>query len=155
MKRKILMVLTVSVLISALAGCSFGKKEENASVGSSNVQTPAQSVVSEDEMTKITQSEISALGNNEFYVVNGTGSDITNIYAALMGAGEWGTNLISMPLKTGEKIKVSISDFNPEEMYDICVVDSNSNTTEYYSFDVRSTVQIVFYDNAQCDVITV
>ena len=81
MKRKILMVLTVSVLISALAGCSFGKKEENASVGSSNVQTPAQSVVSEDEMTKITQSEISALGNNEFYVVNGTGSDITNIYA--------------------------------------------------------------------------
>lgn len=151
MKRRLLTVLTISVLILALAGCSLGKKEDITSSESDNVQ----STVSEDDMTKVTQSEIDALGDNEFYVINGSGTDITNIYAALMGAGDWGMNLISMPLKNGEKIKVSISDFNAEEMYDICVVDSNMNTTEYYSFDIKSTVQVVFYADAQCDVITI
>lgn len=39
--------------------------------------------------------------------------------------------------------------------YDICVIDSEDNTTEYYGFDIASTVQVTFYEDAQCDVSTI
>jgi len=44
---------------------------------------------------------------------------------------------------------------NPDSLYDVCVVDADSNTTEYYNFDIKSTVQITFYADAQCDVSTI
>lgn len=95
------------------------------------------------------------MADNEFYAANASGVEITDIYVAVTGAGDWGENLLSSPIADGTKVKLSLDNPDFEASYDICVVDANSNTTEYYNFDMKSTVQVTFYENAQCDVSTI
>ena len=63
--------------------------------------------------------------------------------------------ITAAPIENGTKVKITVNNIDPEASYDICVVDDQSNTTEYNGFNMKSTVQVTFYEDAQCDVSTI
>ena len=158
MKRKLLILAAALVIAVSAVGC--GKDEDKTDAEGSqqteqNTNDGSASDTSDEDFTKITSEEIDAMADNEFYAANASGVEITDIYVAVTGAGDWGENLLSSPIADGTKVKLSLDNPDFEASYDICVVDANSNTTEYYNFDMKSTVQVTFYANAQCDVSTI
>ncbi len=158
--KKRLMIIGI-VLMMALAFSACGKSSEkdggtaNNTSGENTDGSDTAVQNANTDIVKISQSEIEGLDDNEFYAANSSGSDITEIYICTTGSGEWGSNLISSSIADGAKIKVAASDFNADNLYDIRVVNSNSETTEYYEFDIKATVQVTFYADAQCDVSTI
>ena len=141
MKKKILAFIIASAMVFSFSGC--GSSPDDAADNKDTVQSDNGS----EENTDIT--------DNQFYAANSTGAAITDIYVALSGAGDWGANLISAPIENGTKVKITVNNIDPEASYDICVVDDQSNTTEYNGFNMKSTVQVTFYEDAQCDVSTI
>ena len=107
---------------------------------------------SDTSSSKITNDEVNKLSDNEFYILNSTSKGITEFYISPTGNNEWGSSLISSTVSSGSKILVSLGSTDLTTRYDIRVVADNGETTEYTGFDMKSTVQITFYDNAQCDV---
>ena len=152
MKKKILALIIASAMVFSFSGC--GSSPDEAADDKDTVQSDNDNEENTD-ITAITQSEISELSDNQFYAANSTGTAITDIYVALSGAGDWGANLISAPIENGTKVKITVNNIDPEASYDICVVDDKSNSTEYNGFNMKSTVQVTFYEDAQCDVSTV
>ena len=155
MKRKMLTLAVALVLTFSVAGCSKESEEVSTADNQQTTQNTDGTATSGEDFTKITQDEIEAMADNEFYVANASGADITDIYVAVTGAGDWGNNLLSSPIANGSKVKLSLDSLDAEASYDICVVDADSNTTEYYNFDMKATVQVTFYEDAQCDVTTI
>lgn len=163
MKKKILALLIASFMALSFTGCGGSDDSENAvEENSSTESTSSENGESENSgetgngdasgISQISQSEIEGLADNQFYAANSTGVEITEIYVSENGSGDWGSNLLSSPIANGQKVIISASGIESGKEYDICVVDADSNTTEYYNFDIVSTVQVTFYENAQCDV---
>ncbi len=153
MKKKFFAVFAAALLVFSMTACGGSDKDENE--GQSDAVTEETGQTADTDIANISQDEIASLSDYEFYAANSSGADITDLYVAVTGADDWGSNLISSPIKDGTKTKITLSNLDPEKTYDVCVVDSNSNTTEYYSFDMKATVQITFYAGAQCDVSTI
>lgn len=168
MKKRITALFMATILIFAFTSCGNKKDNNNDNKANTsntenssdttdstgNINTAGEQDVSGD-ITKISNEEITSLADNEFFAANSTGIGIKELYVSKSGSGDWGNSLISSTINNGTKVKISLNDLVPDEMYDICVVDEKSGTTEYYSFNIKSTVQIVFYSDAQCDVITI
>ena len=156
MKKRILALISAAVIALAFTGCGSDETEntaegESAENGSESTQTAADRTA----ISQITQTEIEGLSENQFYAANLMGTGITEIYVSENGSGDWGNNLISSPITDGQKVIISVSGMETGKEYDICVIDSEDNTTEYYGFDIASTVQVTFYEDAQCDVSTI
>lgn len=158
MKKKLLALFIVSAMVLAFTGCGGSDEENNTTTEESGTDTQSDGEESTDtssqtsQLSQISQSEIEGLADNQFYAANSTGVEITEIYVSETGSADWGSNLLSSPISNGQKVIVSASGIESGKEYDICVVDADSNTTEYYNFDIVSTVQVTFYENAQCDV---
>ena len=156
MKKRILALISAAVIALAFTGCGADETEntaagESAENGSESSQTAADRTA----ISQITQTEIEGLSENQFYAANLMGTGITEIYVSENGSGDWGNNLISSPITDGQKVIISVPGMETGKEYDICVIDSEDNTTEYYGFDIASTVQVTFYEDAQCDVSTI
>ncbi len=157
MKKKIFVLLSAALLVFSITACGKSDKEDSGTdEQQQNVESTAETGgATGADITRISQDEIAALSDYEFYAANSSGVDITDLYVAVSGDSDWGSSLISSPIKNGTKTKITLAELDPEKTYDVCVVDSDSNTVEYYSFDMKATVQITFYADAQCDVSTI
>lgn len=160
MKKRLLAVFIAALMALAFTGCG-GSGEDNSdstTTTEENTQTTSESSVSQEDnsdLTKISQSEIDSLSDSQFYVANSTGGEIKELYISETGKEEWGNNLLSSAISDGQKVIVSAGSAESGKTYDIRIVDGNSSTVEYYNFDIASTVQVTFYENAQCDVSTI
>lgn len=161
LKKKAAAVIMAAFLLFIPSGCSgSGKNKNNESTGtgqSTDTQAAQDGTQAENtnDISSISQDEIASTEDNEFYAANASSADITNLYVAVSGSGDWGGNLLSSPLAKNTKIKLSLGELKEGESYDICTVDADGTTVEYYSFDMKTTVQVTFYDNAECDVTTI
>ncbi len=154
MKKKILAVfMAVAMTVSFTACGNSEENSENTTTQESDGDTSESST--DSDITNISQSEIEALSDNQFYVANSTGGEISELYISESGADKWGNNLLSSSISNGQKVIVSASGIETDKKYDLRIVDSDSNPIEYYNFDITSTVQVTFYENAQCDVSTI
>ena len=110
MKRKLLILAAALVIAVSAVGC--GKDEDKTDAEGSqqteqNTNDGSASDTSDEDFTKITSEEIDAMADNEFYAANASGVEITDIYVAVTGAGDWGENLLSSPIADGTKVKLS------------------------------------------------
>ena len=148
MRKKVLSIILVTFMSLSLFGCGASKNQDKedsavADNGDGNM------------FSEVTTQEAEALADNELYIANASGFAITDVYIVPSGSPDLGRNLISEPVETGEKVIVSVEPLKAGTTYDICIADSDSNTTQYSGFDIQSTVQVIFYDDARCDVSTI
>ena len=147
--KKYIALISAFVLAFSLSACGGKNKSDNSNADSQTQQTDStdstasndnsDTAQSDTSSSKITNDEVNKLSDNEFYI-------------SPTGNNEWGSSLISSTVSSGSKILVSLGSTDLTTRYDIRVVADNGETTEYTGFDMKSTVQITFYDNAQCDV---
>lgn len=160
MKKYIVLILMAAfVLAFSLSACGGKNKSDSSNTDSQTQQTDSTASTdnsgtaqSDTSSSKITNDEVSRLADNEFYILNSTSKGISELRISPTGNNEWGSSLISSTVSSGSKILVSLGSADLTTRYDIRVVADNGETTEYTGFDMKSTVQITFYDNAQCDV---
>ncbi|MCD8036040.1 MAG: hypothetical protein LUE88_01460 [Clostridiales bacterium] len=157
MKKRLIIVLTAAVIALSMTACGSSDDEEQTDAGqeTSTADDSSADTIASTDITKISHDEIASLADYEFYAANSSSADITALYVAVSGGGDWGNSLITSPIQDGTKVKITMESLDSDATYDVCVVDSNSNTTEYYIFNMKSTVQITFYADAQCDVSTI
>lgn len=158
MKRKLLILAAALVIAVSAVGC--GKDEDKTDAEGSqqteqNTNDGSASDTSDEDFTKITSEEIDAMADNEFYAANASGVENNRYLCSGNRSGRLGRKSFIITNSGRTKVKLSLDNPDFEASYDICVVDANSNTTEYYNFDMKSTVQVTFYENAQCDVSTI
>lgn len=160
--KKYIALISAFVLAFSLSACGGKNKSDSSNTDSQTQQTDStdstasndnsDTAQSDTSSSKITNDEVNKLSDNEFYILNSTSKGITEFYISPTGNNEWGSSLISSTVSSGSKILVSLGSIDLTTRYDIRVVADNGETTEYTGFDMKSTVQITFYDNAQCDV---
>ena len=160
--KKYIVLISAFVLAFSLSACGGKNKSDSSNADSQTQQADSTdstastdnsgTAQSDTSSSKITNDEVSKLSDNEFYILNSTSKGITEFYISPTGNNEWGSSLISSTVSSGSKILVSLGSADLTTRYDIRVVADNGETTEYTGFDMKSTVQITFYDNAQCDV---
>lgn len=162
--KKLLIFVSAAILAFSLAGCGGSKSsdaksddtnaasEESSTEDGSTGESTAQSGAS---VPVITNDEINKMSDNQFYVANGMSKSVTEIYTAVANSGEWSSNYVSTPIASGSRELFTLENLDTSVKYDIKAVTDGGETTEYYGFDMKATVQITLYDNAQCDVATV
>ena len=159
MKKRLLAVFIAAFMAFAFTGWGGSDVEssttDTASQENTDTASESSSTGTSSDLSQISQAEIDTLSDSQFYVANSTGGEIKELYVSESGTENWGNNLLSSAVSDGQKVIVSASGAEKGKQYDIRVVDGESNTVEYYNFDIVSTVQITFHENAQCDVSTI
>jgi len=157
--KKLLIFVSAAVMVLSLAGCSGSessdtKNKDNGTVSQNDAEedTTTQSGIN---VPVITNDEIKNLSDNQFYTANAMSKSVTEIYISVANSGEWGSNYVTSPITSGSRELITLDNLDTSLKYDIKVVTEDGETTEYYGFDMKATVQITLYDNAQCDVATV
>lgn len=162
--KKLLIFVSVAILAFSLAGCGGDKSADTKSDDTNTVseETSTEENSSDDSsaltgvsVPTITNDEINNMSDNQFYVANAMSKSVTEIYTAVANSGEWSSNYVSTPIESGSRNLFELENLDTSVKYDIKVVSDGGETTEYYGFDMKATVQITLYDNAQCDVATV
>lgn len=162
--KKLLIFASAIILAFSLTGCGNSKSTEtkNSDKSTSSEQDSSDSESGAEDsddiganVPMITNDEISKLTDNQFYVANAMSKNVTEFYIAVSNSGEWSSNYLASQITSGSRILLTFSDLDTSVKYDIKVVTDGGEKTEYYGFDMKSTVQITLYDNAQCDVATV
>lgn len=162
--KKLLIFVSVAILAFSLAGCGGDKSADTKSDDTNTVseETSTEENSSDDSsaltgvsVPTITNDEINNMSDNQFYVANAMSKSVTEIYTAVANSGEWSSNYVSTPIESGSRNLFVLENLDTSVKYDIKVVSDGGETTEYYGFDMKATVQITLYDNAQCDVATV
>lgn len=162
--KKLLIFVSAAIFAFSLVGCGGSKSadtkndDKNASSEEDTAEqdsTNAESKQSGVSVPMITNDEINKLSDAEFYVANAMSKGVTEFYTAVADSDEWSDNYVSSPMASGSRELFSLENLDTSVKYDIKVVTEDGETTEYYGFDMKATVQITLYDNAQCDVATV
>lgn len=162
--KRLLIFVSAAILAFSLVGCGESKSsdtksddkntasEENSAEQNSTNENLTQSGIN---VPTITNDEIDKLSDSQFYVANAMSKSVTEFYTAVANSDEWSGNYVSSPIASGSRELFSLGNLDTSVKYDIKVVTEDGETTEYYGFDMKATVQITLYDNAQCDVATV
>lgn len=162
--KRLVIFASAALLAFSLTGCGGSKSaetknednntssEQSTSGGESAGENPDESGIS---VPTITNDEISKLTDNQVYVANAMSKNVTEFYIAVANSGEWSTNYTASPIESGARTLLTFDGLDTSVKYDIKVVTDGGEKTEYYGFDMKATVQITLYDNAQCDVATV